>query len=176
MDQKTKESQVAELRDKFTESSVVIFCSYQKLDVPTITSLRRNLEKDHCEYKIYKNSLIKVAVKGTSMESISAILEGPTALIFSREHPATAAKIARDFSKERKDLFYIKGGYLEGNILSNKQVDAVADMPSKEQIKADFLGVLLAPATNLVALLQTASQSFVCLLDAYQRNSETQDK
>lgn len=176
MDQNTKEAQVAELKGKFSNSSVIIFCSYQKLDVPTITSLRRNLEKEQCEYKVYKNSLIKVAIKGTSIEAISEILEGPTVLISSKEHPAIAAKITRDFSKERKDLFQIKGGYLEGKVLNIKQVDAVADMPSKEQIKADFLGILVAPATNLVALLQTAQQSFVYLLDAYERNSEKQEK
>lgn len=167
-----KEAQVNELKEKLAKSAVVIFCGYRGIDVPTITSLRRDFAKEQCEYKVYKNTLIKIAVSGTPLEGISQFLTGATAVVFGWEHPATAAKLVRDFARGKSE-FEIKGGLLEGRILDAKTAQSVADMPSKNQIRAQLLAVLQSPASQLAATLQAGAQQFVYLLDARQREGTT---
>lgn len=166
-----KEAQVDELRDKLAKSAVVIFCDYRGLDVPTVTSLRRDFSKEQCEYKVYKNTLIKIALAGTPAEGANALLEGTTAVVFGWEHPASAAKIARSFAKEKSN-FRIKGGLLEGKVLDAKAMESVADMPSKEQVRAQLLAALQAPASQLLATLEAGAQQFMYLLDARKRESK----
>lgn len=173
MERLAKERQVDELKEKLQSSSLVILCDYRGLDVPSVTSLRQSFRKENCEYKVYKNTLVKIAVAGTPMEKIAPLLEGPTAVILSWDHPASAAKIAKDFAKEQKS-FQIKGGFLDGGLLTGKQVEEVASMPSKEQILANLLGVLSSPASGLVGVLHAGLQNFVYLLDARKRESENQ--
>lgn len=166
-----KETQVIELREKLSKSAVVIFCDYRGLDVPTVTSLRRDFSKEQCEYRVYKNTLIKIALSGTPWESAAELLEGTTAVVFGWEHPASAAKIARSFAVGRTN-FRIKGGLLEGRVLDAKTAEAVADMPSKDQIRAQLLAVLQTPASQLAATLQAGAQQFMYLLDARKRESK----
>ncbi len=168
MDRLGKERQVEELKEKLQKSSLVILCDYRGLNVPAVTSLRQSFAKENCEYGVYKNTLIRIAVAGTPMEKMGPMLEGPTAVVFSWDHPAAAAKIVKNFTKEQKEL-QVKGGFLEGAVLSSKEVEQVADMPSKEQVRANFIGILSAPASGLVGVLNAGLQNFVYLLDARKR-------
>ncbi|MCS6911852.1 MAG: 50S ribosomal protein L10 [Myxococcales bacterium] len=172
MDRATKEQQVAELRDKFARSAAVVLCDYRGLDVPTVTALRDDFRKQQCEYRVYKNTLIKRAIAGTPLEGLSVYLEGPTAVIFSWDSPSAAAKIAKSFAKSN-DKLKIKGGYLEG-VLDEKGVERAAEMPGKDEIRAALLATLMAPATELVRTLHAGAQNFVYLLDAQRRALEGQ--
>jgi large subunit ribosomal protein L10 len=172
MERSVKEEQVAELKEKFGKSAAVVLADYRGLDVPTVTSLREDFRKQQCEYKVYKNTLVKRAIAGTSMEGMGQYLEGPTAVIFSWDSPSAAAKVAKTFAKAN-EKFKIKGGFLEG-VLDSKGVENAAEMPGKDELRASFLATLQAPATKLVQTLNAASQNFVYLLDAKKRAAEGQ--
>lgn len=173
MDRTQKEQQIAELREKLARSAAIVLADYRGLTVPAVTTLREDFRKQQCEYKVYKNTLVKLAIAGTPMEKMGKYLEGPTAVIFSWDSPSAAAKVARDFAKNNEKL-KIKGGYLEGNVLDPKGVSASADLPGKDELRAALLATLAAPATNLVRTLNAAAQNFAYVLDARKRALEAQ--
>lgn len=173
MNRDEKAQQITELKDKLHKSAAIVLADYRGLTVPAVTALREEFRKQQCEYKIYKNTLVKLAIKGTPMEKMGKYLEGPTALIYSWDSPSAAAKIARDFAKGN-EKFKIKGGYLEGNILDEKGVHASADMPGKDELRATLLATLVAPATNLVRTLNAGAQNFAFVVDARKRQLEAQ--
>ena len=170
MDRVTKEQQVNELKEKLAKTSALVLADYRGIDVPTVTGLRDQFRKVQCEYKVYKNTLVKLAVKGTKMEGISKHLEGPTAIIFSWESPAAPAKVATKFAKE-SEKFVVKGGYFEGQVLDVKGVESLASMPGKDELRAK-LATFMAPATDLVRTLSAGAQNFVYLLSAKERQAE----
>jgi large subunit ribosomal protein L10 len=171
MDRTQKAQQVAELKAKLQKSAAIVLADYRGLTVPTVTSLRDDFRKQQCEYKVYKNTLVKLAIVGTAMEKMGKYLEGPTAIIFSWDSPSAAAKVAKDFAKGN-EKFKIKGGYLEGSILDEKGVLAAADLPGKDEIRAALLATFVAPATNFVRTINAGAQNFAYLIDARKRALE----
>jgi large subunit ribosomal protein L10 len=168
MDRVTKESQVGELKEKLSRTASVILADYRGLDVPTVTDLRNQFRKAQCEYKVYKNTLVKLAIKGTPMEGMSKHLEGPTAIIFSWESPAASAKVATKVAKDQ-EKFVLKGGYFEGSVLDMKGVEGLATMPGKDELRAKLLATFMAPATDLVRTINAGAQNFLYLLAAKER-------
>ena len=156
MDRVTKEEQVGELKDKLARTSSVLLADYRGLDVPTVTDLRNQFRKAQCEYKVYKNTLVKLAIKGTSMEGMGKHLEGPTAIIFSWESPAASAKVATKIAKDQ-EKFILKG------------VEGLAKMPGKDELRAKLLATFQAPATDLVRTINAGAQNFLYLLAAKER-------
>lgn len=173
MNRDEKAQQIAELKEKLQKTAAIVLADYRGLTVPAVTALREEFRKQQCEYKIYKNTLVKLAIKGTPMEKMGKYLEGPTALIYSWDSPSAAAKIAREFAKGN-EKFKVKGGYLEGNILDAKGVLASADLPGKDEMRATLLATLVAPATNLVRTLNAGAQNFAFVIDARKRQLEAQ--
>src|SRR3954453_5954240 len=102
MDRVTKEAQVSELKDKLGRVASILLADYRGLDVPMVTGLRDEFRKVQCEYKVYKNTLVKLAIKGTPMEGMGKHLEGPTAIIFSWESPSISAKVATKVAKDQE--------------------------------------------------------------------------
>ena len=171
MDRVTKEQQVNELKEKLGKTASLVFADYRGIDVPTVTDLRNQFRKAQCEYKVYKNTLVKLAVKGTPMEGVGKHLEGPTAIIFSWESPSAPAKVATKFAKD-SEKFVVKGGYFEGSVLDAKGVEGLATMPGKDELRATLLATFMAPATDLVRTLAAGAQNFAYLLSAKQRQAE----
>ena len=168
MDRVTKESQVNELKEKLGKTASIVLADYRGIDVPTVTTMRDEFRKVQCEYKVYKNTLVKLAIKGTKMEGLGKHLEGPTAIIFSWESPSAPAKVATKLAKDQ-EKFVLKGGYFEGSVLDVKGVESLASMPGKDELRAKLLATFLAPATDLVRTLAAAPQNFVYLLAAKER-------
>lgn len=173
MNRDEKAQQIAELKEKLQKSAAIVLADYRGLTVPAVTALREEFRKQQCEYKIYKNTLVKLAIKGTSMEKMGKYLEGPTALVYSWESPSAAAKVAREFAKGN-EKFKVKGGFLDGNVLDEKGVLASADLPGKDEMRASLLATLVAPATNLVRTLNAGAQNFAFVIDARKRQLEAQ--
>jgi len=168
MDRSYKESQVTELKDKLAKTAAIVLADYRGLDVPTVTGLRDEFRKVQCEYKVYKNTLVKLAIKGTKMEGLGKHLAGPTAIIFSWESPSAPAKVATKFAKDQ-EKFVLKGGYFEGQVLDVKGVESLATMPGKDELRAKLLATFMAPATDLVRTLSAGAQNFMYLLAAQER-------
>jgi large subunit ribosomal protein L10 len=173
MDRATKEAQVSELKEKLARTASLVLADYRGIDVPTVTAMRDEFRKVQCEYKVYKNTLVKLAIKGTKMEGLSAHLEGPTAVIFSYESPSAPAKVATKLAKEQ-EKFVLKGGYFEGSVLDVKGVEGLATMPGKDELRAKLLATLMAPATDLVRTINAGAQNFLYLLAAKERAASGQ--
>jgi large subunit ribosomal protein L10 len=168
MDRTQKETEVGVIKSAWANVQSIVLAEYRGLDVPTVTTLRDEFRKNNCQYKVLKNTLVKIAIKGSRMEPISKLLEGPTAVIWSMESPSLPAKIATKIAKEH-EKFVIKGGYFDGQALDAKGVKSLATMPGKDELRAQFLMTLLAPATDFVRLVAAAPTNFLYVLQARER-------
>jgi large subunit ribosomal protein L10 len=139
--------------------------------VPVVTRLRDDLRKNGCHYRVLKNSLVKIAVKGSKMEPLSTIMAGTTAVIWSNEIPQTPAKLALQWVKDEPKLKII-GGYYEGSLLDVAGVDALARMPGKNEIRASMLMTFMAGPQGFVAQIAAPIQNFAYLVDARRRQLE----
>jgi large subunit ribosomal protein L10 len=172
MDRVTKEAQVGELKEKLGRTASVILADYRGLSVPTVTSVRDEFRKVQCEYKVYKNTLVKLAIKGTEMEGLGKHLEGPTAIIFSWESPSAPAKVAAKIAKDQ-EKFVLKGGFFEGTVLDVQGVESLARMPGKDELRATLLATFMAPATDLVRTINAGAQNFMYLLAAKEKAGQS---
>lgn len=171
MDRTAKEQTIDELKEKLGKIASLVVADYRGLDVPTVTGLRDKFREADCEYKIYKNTLVKRAIAGTPMEPLGQYLEGPTAVMFSYESPAAAAKVATEFAKAQ-EKFKVKAAYFEGTVLDAKGVEGLAAMPGKDELRATLLATLLAAPQGLLRTLAAGSTNFMYLLDAQQKKLE----
>ena len=121
-----------------------------------------------CRYQVVKNTLLGIAVKGTPMEGIEKMLAGPTAIAYSFEDPAAPAKVATKIAKA-EEKFIIKGGFADGTALDAKGVQALSQLPTKDELRASFLATLVAVPQNFLSLLSAAQQNFVLVLAARER-------
>jgi len=173
MKRSAKETMVEEIGGFMGNAMSVILADYRGVDVPTVTEIRHDFTRAGCQYRVLKNSLVKLAIKSTDKEPMTALLAGPTALMWSDESPSAAAKVAVKWAKECKE-FEIKGGFFGGEILDPAGVTTLSKMPGKEELQATLLMTFIAAPTDFVQLLAAGPQQFVYLLDARKRQLEGQ--
>jgi large subunit ribosomal protein L10 len=173
MERQEKAASVNTLKDKLAKAQSVVLVNFRGLTVEADTKLRNEFRASGCEYRVVKNTLLGLAVKGTSMESLDPLLVGPTAVAYSFEDPAVPAKIAAKVAKEN-DKFIIKGGYVDGKALDQQGVQALSQLPGRDELRATLLATFNAVPQNFLALLNAAPQNFVYLLSARER--ELQEK
>lgn len=171
-----KEAVVAEIQGWLTSAKGVVLTSYRGLDVATDTQLRRELRAANVQYKVVKNTMLRIAAKNAGIEGLDAHLEGTTALAFSTEDPVAPAKVLCDFIKKNKledpGILTIKVGMVEGKVIDVKGVKALANLPSREQLIAKLLGSMNAPIANCVGVLSAVIRNFVGVLDAIREKKE----
>lgn len=166
MDRIQKETQVAEIKDRFGRMASAVVTDFRGLDVETLNSLRREFDKLDIEYKVVKNTLVMRAVSDAAFaDKLSGFMEGPTAIAWSYEDPVAPARVVADFAKTN-DKLKIKCAVLDGQVLSEPQVIQLSKMPGKDEIKAQLLATFMAPAQTMVRLLAAAPTSFMYLLNA----------
>jgi large subunit ribosomal protein L10 len=168
MDRDQKQQVLGEIKEAFSNVSSVIIADYRGITVPVVTAMRDDFRKAGCHYRVIKNSLVKIAVKGSRMEPLSSLMVGTTAVIWSTDTPQPPAQIALKWAKEQPK-FVIKGGYYEGQLLDAAGIDALSRMPGKNEIRASMLMTLLAAPQSFVAQLVAGPQNFAYLLDARRR-------
>lgn len=159
-----KQDLVAELEALFEKSSVAIVADLSGFTVEEITKLRRRLDKSAARCKVAKNTLISIASKKGQFASISELAKGPTALILGFEDPAAPTKAALDYLKEVKKG-ELKGGVMEGKLLSAKQLKAVADLPSREVLLAGIAGGLNSGAQGVAGILNNIIADIAVLVE-----------
>jgi large subunit ribosomal protein L10 len=167
LDRNSKEALVAELAGQLASAKAAFLADYRGLNVEKVTQLRRDLRGSGAEYRVVKNTLLRLAAKGTSIECMSDLLEGPTAVAIVPQDPVAPAKVMSEFAKANAK-FALKGGALGGKVLSADDVRALADLPSREVLLAKMLGSLNAPTTNFVGVLAAIPRSLVQVLAAIQ--------
>lgn len=151
MSRAQKEAEVKELNERFSNDEVVVVTHYSGLTVSELTELRANLRAEGASFKVTKNSLAKLALKGTQFEELSEMFTGPTGVASSQD-PVAAAKVAHKFAKDN-DKLQILGGALNGKVLDVKGIEALAKMPSLDEVRATIAGLIMAPARNIAALV-----------------------
>ncbi|HEY5933035.1 MAG TPA: 50S ribosomal protein L10 [Kofleriaceae bacterium] len=163
-----KQQVLGEIKEAFQNVASVVIADYRGITVPVVTAMRDDFRKAGCHYRVIKNSLVKIAVKGSKMEPISQLMVGTTAVIWSNEIPQTPAQLALKWAKD-EPKFIIKGGYYEGQVLDVPGIDALAKMPGKNEIRSSMLMTFLAAPQSFVAQLAAAPQNFAYLLAARKR-------
>ncbi|MEM7446610.1 MAG: 50S ribosomal protein L10 [Myxococcota bacterium] len=176
-DQKT--AVVAAVRDRFSRSVSSVFVDFRGIDVATITELRTKFRAAGIEYQVVKNNLVRKALEETPIvnnEVFMNALVGPTGIAWSYEDPSSAAKILRDFRKERKDEpnnIEIKCGILDDAVLDGDRVEKdLASLPGKDEIRSMLLAQLMAPAEQFVRQIGAPAQNLAYALDAYCKKQE----
>ncbi|MFT4571315.1 MAG: large subunit ribosomal protein L10 [Hyphomicrobiaceae bacterium] len=169
-----KIEQVTQLSDRFQRAPITILADYRGLTVSAITELRSKLRAADGELLVAKNTLTKLAIRDTPNEAATEWLAGPTALAFGFGDPVALAKVVKDFAKDNEKL-ELKGGVMEGQRLDASEVERLASMPSKDEMRAQFLALLMTPATQLVRILSAPAQEMAQVLGARQRQLEESD-
>ncbi len=144
---------------------------YRGLTVKEIQELRRGIRGADAQMKVYKNTLVRLALEQTSGPDMDAVLSGPSAFIFTGEDPVAPAKVIRDFAKKNEAL-EIKGGMMDGAFLDVAQVEAVASLPSREELIAKLLGTISNPLVKTVRVLNGPMESFARVLSAIASEKE----
>lgn len=173
MDRATKEQMIGSIREGFEGVLSVVLADYRGVDVPTVTEMRDEFRKAGCQYRVLKNTLVKIAIKDSDLEPMSAMLTGPTAVIWSSESPSAPAKLALKWAKDQ-EKFEVKGGFFDGAVLDLNGVKNLATLPSKEELQAKFLMTFLAAPQNFVRTTIAGPQNFMYLLDARKRQLEAE--
>jgi large subunit ribosomal protein L10 len=169
MDRAQKEQNVGEIKETFENVMSIVLADFRGLDVPTVTEIRDDFRKAGCGYRVLKNTMVKLAIKDTDIEPMSALLSGPTAVIWSTESPSAAAKIAVKHAKDH-EKFVIKGGFFEGEVLDEAGVGRLSKMPGKEECQATLLMTFLAAPQQFVRTTVAGPLNFLYLLQARERS------
>jgi large subunit ribosomal protein L10 len=159
-----KASAVAELTENFRSSKAAVLTEYRGLTVAQLTQLRRSLG-ENTEYAVVKNTLSKIAVRDAGLEQLESLLEGPSAVAFVKGDPVEAAKGLRDFAKANP-LLVIKGGVLDGNLLTAAELSKIADLESREVLLAKVAGAANATLAKAAALFQAPLSQAARLVEA----------
>jgi len=160
-----KEKTVDELREKLSLTKSLFLTDFRGLNVDQMTDLRRNLKEKKAEYRITKNSLIRLAARESRFEGVLDYLKGPTGLVFSFEDPVSPAKVLYEIHK-KVEKPKIKIIWMEGKLLDENHLKSLAALPSKDVILTQIVFGLNSPLVNLVGTLQGVMRNFVGVLDA----------
>ena len=152
-----KKAQVAEIIEVLKSAQTGVLVDYRGLTVEEDTVLRRNLREAGVKYFVVKNTLLRLAAKETGLDALDEILHGPTALATSSTDLVAPAKVLCDFAKANEQL-EIKGGFVEGKVISVDEVKVYANIPSKEVLISKMMGSLQAPIGNLVRALDAIAK------------------
>jgi len=154
---KEKQEIVASVTEKFKESACTVVTDYRGLSVADVTELRKQLREAGIEFQVLKNTLCRRATAQADLTELDVHLTGPTAIAFSKEDPVAPAKILSNFAKKNENL-KIKGGIVEGKVVSYEQLKALADLPSREGLLSMSLSVLQAPIRNFALAVKAVSE------------------
>ena len=177
MDRAEKVTQIADIKGRFDRMTAAVFLDYKGMTVEQATKLRASFRKAGVEYKVVKNTLVKHAIKGSEYApKLDDVLTGMTGIAWSYEDPSAAAKVVKAFKKDEGDAgekLQIKAGLIEGQLLDAKGVEStLANMPGKDELRAQLLATLQAPLQNFVMLLNAPAQNFVYLLSAKENDAK----
>lgn len=168
MNKTEKNALVAELSENFGRASIALISEYQGLTAGESDEMRRKLRAISGEFRVAKNTLVRRAIKDTTFAALDSHLGGPVGLILSYADPVELAKTVSSL-KDLGAKFKLRGGVLDGRPLTAEEINALAELPPREVIFAQLLGLLQAPATRLARLLNEPGSALARLVDAIGR-------
>ena len=152
-----KQPIVAEISEAIKDAQSVVLVDYRGLTVEQDTNLRKQLREAGVTYKVYKNTMMNFAFKGTDFEGLAPYLEGPSAVAISTTDATAPARILAKFAKDAKAL-EIKAGVVEGTVYDAKGMQAISQIPSREELLSKLLGSLQSPITNFARVMNQLAE------------------
>ncbi len=162
---KQKELIAKELAEKLKEAKSVIFSDFKGMTMKDVTMLRKELRSESVSFKVVKKTLMDIALKNAGIKINVKDMQGQIAIAISAKDEVIAAKIINNFTKSNKNL-KMTGGVLNGTMLSDKEAVALAQLPSKEELLAKFVGTINAPVSSFVRVLSGNISGFARVLKA----------
>jgi large subunit ribosomal protein L10 len=173
LDRDAKKEAVAELHGKLKQAKLAVLANYSGMSVAKITALRNELRKSGTDFRVVKNTLLRIASEDTPYKGMQEHLKGPLAIAINSGDVVEPTKVLVEYAKKNAELD-IKFGLLEGRLLDKAQIGALADLPGKEVLLAKLLSVLIGAQTGLVNVLSGVPRGFVQALNAYRMKLEKQ--
>lgn len=170
MDRAQKAEAVEALKGIFAKAGVVVVSHYSGLTVADMQTLRGRLRAAGAGLKVVKNRLAKIALDGTPGASMLPLFEGPTAIAYSAD-PIAAPKVAAAYAKE-KEQFVLRGGLMGETLLDAKGVQALATLPSLDELRGKIVGLINAPATKIAGILQAPGGQLARVISAYSAKDQ----
>ena len=170
MDRMQKEELVASLNGVFGSANLVIVARPSGLTVAESTDLRRRMRESGASFKVTKNRLTRLALKGTKFEHLTDLFAGPTAIAFS-EDPVAAAKVAVEYADDNAK-FEIVGGGLYENAVDTTEIKTLAKLPSLDELRGKIVGMINTPATRIAGVVQASGSQLARIVQAKTIQSE----
>src|SRR6267142_7144058 len=171
MQRNEKQEMVGALHAKMAKASFAAAVGYKNIDAGATVKLRKTFREAKVDYKVVKNTLARLAAKGTPLEKFTEGLEGPNAIILGYDDVVAPAKVLRDVLKEQGEKMTVKAGVVQGNLVDAKGLAALADMPGLPELRGMLAGVIAAPASRLVRLLSTPGSQLARVLKARSKKA-----
>ncbi len=159
-----KVDSVATLKERLGAAKTAVLTEYRGLSVRQMSELRKQLKAAAAEYKVVKNRLARLAVKGSPLEAFGAHLKGPTGLVYTKQDAVPVAKVLQAFVRTNPQLT-IKLGMVDGKVLQPAELKALSELPSKEQLRSQIVGAIQGPLSQLVSLLEAPQRELVYVLE-----------
>ena len=159
-----KAETIEDLKSRLDGVKTVMLAEYRGLTVQQLSDFRKQLKAVSAEYKIVKNRLARLAIASSELEALGVQLTGPTGLILGKGDPVSVAKAVHTFARTNQALV-IKAGFVDGQVLEPNGLKALADLPSREALRAQLVGALTGPLAQLVGLLQAPQRELVYVLE-----------
>ncbi|UCF96009.1 MAG: 50S ribosomal protein L10 [Spirochaetaceae bacterium] len=163
---------IKKIKELIESSRDVIFTDFRGLDVNQLTELRRSLQQKEAEYRVVKNNFARLALSELGLDFEEEFLIDPTALALVKNDIGPISKVLFDFTRD--STLRIKGGLIEGKVLSPEQVEAISKLPGREQLYAMLMGTMNAPLTNLMYAMSGVVTKLVRTLQAVAESKEKQ--
>ncbi len=152
-----KKKEVSELAEKMKEAKIILLTDYRGINVSDVTKLRAELRNSKSEYRVIKNNITRRALAEAGIEGLDNLLEGPTAVVMNNEDYLETAKAIYNYSKDN-DFYKIKGGVIDGKVMTAEEIITLAKLPSKETLLSMLAGALLANISKLAVALDQVKQ------------------
>lgn len=165
MTRANKETEIAQLKERLESAEIVVLTHNKGLDAKSITDLRLKMRENDVQFKVVKNTLAKIATKGTKYEQIADMFSGPVAMATAAD-PVSASKVTHQFAKENDRLVIVGGAYGD-MILDEAAVKQLASLPSLDELRSKIVGLVQAPAQKIAALTQAPARELVGVTKAY---------
>jgi len=166
MQKSEKQDLIGALKAKMEKSVIAIAVGYKNINAEATVKLRKTFRESKVDYKVVKNTLARLAAKGTPLEKFTENLDGPNAIILGYDDVVAPAKILRDVLKEQGEKMTVKAGVVQGNLVDAKGLAALADMPGLPELRGMLVGMISAPASRLVRLINTPGGQLARVLKA----------
>lgn len=162
---------VEEITQKVKSSKSIVFVDYNKLTVAEVSELRNKCRQAGCEYKVYKNTLVRKALNELGFNQFDADLNGPTAIAFAKDE-TSAAKVMVAAAKDYENKIVLKSAFVDSSYVDKAGIKALASMPSKEELIAKMLGSINAPVTNIVGVINNVISGLVRVIDQVAKQKQ----